>query len=852
MKVPPTSPGIDRRLKHRLTQYLSSNRCGGYVDIAIVAADLQKSYSAEYGRRKRNAFRIQVEKVFKVICSENEEIGDLENAHLAKRARRGPDGVLECPSEDSTDTDDYSEQPSSNHMNNSLLSLYRKGNPDSASDTPSKNEGPDTSTPAISRAGQAGATGNSQDTRSSEAGWFIDTTPSRAIGKNLLIDLCDDGEGEKKAEGRENHVDISLLESEKKPKLKKSRKGKAESRDVDEEIKSALMNNKGKGKAIELQRSSVCFDDVGGNDSTLTEVCKLLIHMRHPEVYQHLGVVPPRGFLLHGPPGCGKTLLAQAIAGALDIPMLKVAATEMVSGVSGESEQKLRELFDQAVGSAPCILFIDEIDAITPKREVASKDMERRIVAQLLACMDDLNNLSITAQVLVIGATNRPDSLDPALRRAGRFDREICLGIPDEGARQKILQTLCRKLKLPESFDFKRLAHLTPGYVGADLMALCREAAMCAVNRALIQLQEQRPVEAGVEGPASEPGDPTPKLLDHRVQPSQDELQQLLKMLKDQTPFPEEQLHRMRIEMEDFLTALPAVQPSAKREGFATVPDVTWADIGALDEIREELTMAILAPVRNPEQFKALGLMAPAGVLLAGPPGCGKTLLAKAVANESGLNFISVKGPELLNMYVGESERAVRQVFQRASNSSPCVIFFDEIDALCPRRSGHESGSSVRVVNQLLTEMDGLETRRQVFIMAATNRPDIIDPAILRPGRLDKTLYVGLPPPADRFAILKTITKDGTRPPLGADVVLEAIAFDERCDCFTGADLSALVREASISALRIKMLKEDPAGSVENIHVYQKHFEEAFMKVKPSVSKKDQIMYELLRQSLSR
>ncbi|KAM5164425.1 nuclear valosin-containing protein-like [Mantella aurantiaca] len=845
MKIRPVSPGIDRRLKHRLTQYLSSNRCAGYVDISAVAADLQKTYSAEYGRRKRNAFRIQVEKVFKVICEDNEDIEAMEGAHLAKRTKKEDDGDMERSSDDSTDTDDYSEQPSLNHMNSSLLSLYRKGNPDS--DTPSKNDIPDTSTPAPSRS--AAHTGHP---RTPQADWFIDKTPSKSVGKNILIDLCDEGENEKRAAIEEKSVDVSLLESEKKKprKGKKSQKVKSESQDVDDQIKSVLMKDKAKGKAIELQRSSVRFDDVGGNDKTLAEVCKLLIHMRHPEVYQHLGVVPPRGFLLHGPPGCGKTLLAQAIVGELDLPMLKVAATEMVSGVSGESEQKLRELFDQAVSSAPCILFIDEIDAITPKREVASKDMERRIVAQLLTCMDDLNNLEVTAQVLVIGATNRPDSLDPALRRAGRFDREICLGIPDEKARQRILQTLCRKLRLPDSFDYQQLAHLTPGYVGADLMALCREAAMGAVNRALIQLREIKGSEASAE--PNSPPDGTSDLKVQNGQPNQDELQRLLEVLKEQTPFPEEHLQGLRIEMSDFLSALPNVQPSAKREGFATVPDVTWADIGALEEIREELTMAILAPVRNPEQFKALGLMAPAGVLLAGPPGCGKTLLAKAVANESGLNFISVKGPELLNMYVGESERAVRQVFQRASNSSPCVIFFDEIDALCPRRSGHESGASVRVVNQLLTEMDGLESRRQVFIMAATNRPDIIDPAILRPGRLDKTLYVGLPPPADRLAILRTITKNGTRPPLASDVDLEAIAFDERCDCFTGADLTALVREASISALRAEMSQPEPIGSKGQIEVYKRHFEDAFSKVKPSVSKKDQWMYEELRLSLSR
>uniref|UniRef100_A0A6Q2YKY0 AAA+ ATPase domain-containing protein n=1 Tax=Esox lucius TaxID=8010 RepID=A0A6Q2YKY0_ESOLU len=538
------------------------------------------------------------------------------------------------------------------------------------------------------------------------------------------------------------------------------------------------------------------------------EVCKLLIHMRHPEVYEQLGVVPPRGFLLHGPPGCGKTLLAQAVAGEMELPMLKVSAPELVSGVSGESEQKLRELFEQAVTNSPCILFIDEIDAITPKREVASKDMERRIVAQLLTCMDDLNSLAVTTQVLVIGATNRPDSLDPALRRAGRFDKEICLGIPDEAARLRILKTLCRKLKLPEDFDYRQLARLTPGYVGADLMALCREAAMSAVNRVLLEMQPQNqlPVVEGKEESQGPQGTrPLPK--------AQDGLCRLLSLLKSSESLSAEQLAGLCILMSDFQGSLASVQPSAKREGFATVPDVTWEDVGALQDIREELTMAILAPVRSPEQFKALGLSAPAGVLLAGPPGCGKTLLAKAVANESGLNFISVKGPELLNMYVGESERAVRQVFQRGQNSAPCVIFFDEIDALCPRRSGHESGASVRVVNQLLTEMDGLETRRQVFIMAATNRPDIIDPAVLRPGRLDKTLYVGLPPPSDRHAILLTITKVTRK---------SAVERSQRS--------SSLIVTPSVSGWT--------CGPVAKIRVSKKNFEDAFKKVRPSVSKK--------------
>uniref|UniRef100_A0A8C7Q2P7 Nuclear VCP like n=1 Tax=Oncorhynchus mykiss TaxID=8022 RepID=A0A8C7Q2P7_ONCMY len=741
--------GVDNRLKQRVEQYLS-NQSGQYVDITSMAHDLQRLYRMDYGRRNKTAFKIQP----------------------------------------------------INLMNNSLMSLYKKGNPESGASPRRDKSATDSPAP------EAHSTPQSVGTKVSAGGWFIDK--GRGLEHdNILIDLCE--------EEAASPTDASMLEPEKTPKKGKFKKSKRRkegaSKGNDGDIEASIMNKKGKGsrtKSIELQYSTLKFEDVGGNEDTLTEVCKLLIHMRHPEVYQQLGVVPPRGFLLHGPPGCGKTLLAQAVAGEMELPMLKVSAPELVSGVSGESEQKLRELFEQAVTSSPCILFIDEIDAITPKREVASKDMERRIVAQLLTCMDDLNSLAVTAQVMVIGATNRPDSLDPALRRAGRFDKEICLGIPDEAARLRILKTLCRKLKLPEDFDYRQLARLTPGYVGADLMALCREAAMSAVNRVLLERQDKNQglVPMAEERAESEGPQGAGPLPQDKQQLPLGELCRLLSLLKSSESLSEEQLAGLCILMSDFQGSLASVQPSAKREGFATVPDVTWEDVGALHDIREELTMAILAPVRSPEQFKALGLSAPAGVLLAGPPGCGKTLLAKAVANESGLNFISVKGPELLNMYVGESERAVRQVFQRGRNSAPCVIFFDEIDALCPRRSGHESGASVRVVNQLLTEMDGLETRRQVFIMAATNRPDIIDPAVLRPGRLDKTLYVGLPPPSDRHAILLTITKGGSRPHLEQDVSLEEMAHDVRSDCFTGADLSALVREASVNALRAYLLTQ--------------------------------------------
>ncbi|XP_043531500.1 nuclear valosin-containing protein-like [Chiloscyllium plagiosum] len=836
----------DPRLKHRVKQYLRNSR-DRYVDIGILAADLQRLYSSDYGRRKRNAFRIQVDKVFQSIRN---EMAYLEEEHLVKRARQSRTQDGRGLTSDSSDSEDYPEYPLTNHMNTSLLSLYRKTNPDPPATPAAKKVSEDGSNHGHEASQTLGQSqGSLQGTELSEDSWFIDKIPGAPRSEAHLLDEKESKQNPERLEA----LPVDQGTRKQRRLSKRKRQDREESKDVDAQIESSVLNRKAK-KGFELHHSTVTFEDVGGCEGTLKAVCQLLIHMRHPEVYQQLGVVPPRGFLLHGPPGCGKTLLAQAIAGVRPICSQKLSSQGCDlawdcpipgSGLSGRVPVLLISmsvrtdviLFLLHQLQAPCIVFIDEIDAISPKREVASKDMERRIVAQLLTCMDDLNNLASTTQVLVIGATNRPDSLDPALRRAGRFDREICLGIPSEGAREQILRTLCRRLKLPELFDFRQLARLTPGYVGADLMALCREAAMHTVNRVLIQQRED-----------SRQADTS------QQQTELAEFERLCTLLKDPSPLSEKELQKLHIEMTDFTDSLSVVQPSAKREGFATVPDVTWADIGALQEIREELSMAILAPIRYPEHFQLLGLSSPAGLLLAGPPGCGKTLLAKAVANESGLNFISVKGPELLNMYVGESERAVRQVFQRARNSAPCVIFFDELDSLCPRRSEHESGASVRVVNQLLTEMDGLETRKQVFIMAATNRPDIIDPAVLRPGRLDKTLYIGLPKASDRFAILQTLTKFGTHPLLNSDVDLSVIASDQRCDSFSGADLSALVREASINALRQHLSgqpsEQAPAPS-SGIRVARHHFEAAFEKVKPSVSKKDQLMYEMLRQSLS-
>lgn len=427
-------------------------------------------------------------------------------------------------------------------------------------------------------------------------------------------------------------------------------------RKADRNIESLL------SKQISLKEKYLCepkltFDDFGGIERVIDDIKRLMFHLRHPVLYTTIGVDPPRGFLLHGPPGVGKSAIVEAIAHDLSIPLLRCGATEIVAGISGESESKIRELFSLAKSMKPCILFIDEIDSITQKRENAAKEMERRIVTQLLTSLDGLAS-SDSDGVMVIGATNRPDSIDPALRRAGRFDREISLGMPDQRARNDILKVLCKNVKLSDNFDFDVLAHKTPGYVGADLKSLIREAAITALERVL---------------------------LTHKLDiNSSFDTQQLN---------PEELTSSLTILMEDFDKAVKQIQPSSKREGFATVPDVTWQDIGALKEIRQELQLSILAPVKYEKEVKTLGLSTSVGILLCGPPGCGKTLLAKAIANESGINFISVKGPELLNMYVGESERAIRCVFNRARNSQPCVVFFDEMDALCPKRNDSEVSS---------------------------------------------------------------------------------------------------------------------------------------------------------------
>ncbi|KAI6108900.1 P-loop containing nucleoside triphosphate hydrolase protein [Pisolithus croceorrhizus] len=610
------------------------------------------------------------------------------------------------------------------------------------------------------------------------------------------------------------------------------------------------------------------LSDLGGVDECVEKMLELVaLPLCHPEVYLHTGVQPPRGVLLHGPPGCGKTLLANAIAGELGVPFINISAPSIVSGMSGESEKTLRDTFEEAKRAAPCLLFIDEIDAITPKRESAQREMERRIVAQFLTCMDDMSwEKNDNKPVMVIGATNRPDSLDAALRRAGRFDHEVSMGVPDEEARQKILRVLCAKLRLEGDFDFAALAKATPGYVGADLSALTGAAGVIAVKRIFQELKDGSLVLPSIQEEIS--GDTSMAVDSDHQTPATEAVSNpapfssLVSQLSSSSiahflsahpsPLTPSQLAPLCITSSDFRAALSQVQPSSKREGFATVPDVTWADVGALRGIREELQMAIVQPIRRPELFSAVGIVAACGVLLWGPPGCGKTLLAKAVANESRANFISVKGPELLNKYVGESERAVRQVFSRARASSPCVIFFDELDALVPRRDDSLSDSSARVVNTLLTELDGLDARKSVYVIAATNRPDMIDPAMVRPGRLDKLLYVDLPNAEERTEILRTLVR---RVPLQGEAVLAHTEklIQDHCEGYTGADIAALIREAGVAALRrvLGSLEgmEEPRGKQEQprVLVTERDFALAVGKIGPSVSPSQRRKYEALR-----
>lgn len=603
------------------------------------------------------------------------------------------------------------------------------------------------------------------------------------------------------------------------------------------------LSKKRKAASVAIDKSPpthISLADVGGVDNIIRQFEDLLVlPMTRPEIYASSKVQPPRGVLIHGPPGCGKTMIANAFAAELGVNFISIAAPSIVSGMSGESEKALREHFEEAKKFAPCLVFIDEIDAITPKRESAQREMEKRIVAQLLTCMDDLALEKTDGKpVIVLAATNRPDSLDAALRRGGRFDKEINMTVPSEPARAQILRALTRGTNIAIDVDFDLLAKRTPGFVGADLNDLVSTAGAAAIKRYLAILKtNSEAATADVDMGNADTNEQTRlgSAASTSISPVVTSLRKLIKYTKETPPSASEP-DAIQISQTDFITSLPLVQPSALREGFATIPTTTFADIGALGHHRTELLSTIIQPILDPGLYARVGITAPSGLLLWGPPGCGKTLLAKAVANESKANFISVKGPELLNKYVGESERAVRQVFVRARSSVPVVIFFDELDALVPRRDGAMSEASARVVNTLLTELDGVGGAREgIYVIAATNRPDIIDPAMLRPGRLETLLFVGLPGIDDRVEILRTLIRRSLKEVLFTEQMAEVA---RACEGFSGADLEALLRRAGYAAIR--------KGSVTR-GIELEDFQKAREEVRRSVSDKDMIRYEKLR-----
>ena len=551
----------------------------------------------------------------------------------------------------------------------------------------------------------------------------------------------------------------------------------------------------------------ISYEDIGGLQEEIRKIREMVeLPLKYPELFERLGVEAPKGVLLYGPPGTGKTLLAKAVANETNAAFFSISGPEIMSKFYGESEERLREIFRQAEENAPSIIFIDEIDAIAPKREEVTGEVEKRVVSQLLALMDGLKP---RGRVVVIGATNRPNAIDPALRRPGRFDREIEIGVPNKQGRLEIMQIHTRGMPLAEDVNLEKIASVTHGFVGADLEALCKEAAMRALRRILPQIDFEKEI------------------------------------------IPAEILNKITVTMNDFMEALKDVEPSAMREVLIEVPTVKWEDIGGLADVKLELQEAVEWPLKYPEIFEHMDAKPPKGILLYGPPGTGKTLLAKSVANESEANFISVKGPELLSKWVGESERAVREIFRKAKQAAPSIIFFDEIDSIAPTRGGGYGDSHVteRVISQLLTEMDGLEELRGVVVIAATNRPDIIDPALLRPGRFDKLLYV---PPPDFEARKEILKIHLNKKPLAEDLNIDELA--KRTEGYTGADLAAICNTAVTLAIREHIIEnknpEEAKKNLKNIKLYKRHFEEALKKVKP-ISQRELEMYKKISEEFA-
>jgi len=546
-----------------------------------------------------------------------------------------------------------------------------------------------------------------------------------------------------------------------------------------------------RGSALRGGTAQVAYEDIGGLKDEIQKVREMIeLPLRHPEIFEKLGIEAPKGILLHGPPGTGKTLLAKAVASESNSHFISISGPEIMSKFYGESEARIREIFKEAKEKAPSIIFIDEIDSIAPKREEVTGEVERRVVSQLLSVMD---GLEARGKVIVIAATNRPNALDPALRRPGRFDREIEIKVPDKRGRLEILQIHTHNMPLDTDVNQDRVAAVTHGFVGADLEYLCKEAAMKCLRRLLPELN----------------------LEDEKIPP--------------------ETLEKLVITMNDFDNAIKEIMPSAMREVYLESPDIPWTEIGGLEEVKRELQEAVEWPLRYPNLYKELGHTVPKGILLHGPSGTGKTMLAKAVATESEANFISVKGPELMSKWVGESEKGVREIFRRARQASPCVIFFDEIDSIAPSRGGGMEGgvhsSAERMVSQLLTEMDGIQEIHEVVVLAATNRIDMIDTALLRPGRFDKIVYVPKPDVKTRQKILEIHTKGK---PLGRDVDLITIA--EVTEGFSGADVSAVANTAVSLVLHEYLAKystpEEAAKHSSEALVSMQHFEEAVKKIR--------------------
>uniref|UniRef100_A0A0N4ZPK9 AAA domain-containing protein n=1 Tax=Parastrongyloides trichosuri TaxID=131310 RepID=A0A0N4ZPK9_PARTI len=665
-----------------------------------------------------------------------------------------------------------------------------------------------------------------------------DIAEIRVINNNLSI-LSNDGEvnsSTKNFTTPTNNKEFKSTIFKSKGSVGKSSHKKRKNDDIDEDIKDKLVK-----KAMEngmdcngthiIIEPTTSFDDMGGVDQQKYEALEMCLYLKQGNIFKSIGMSPPKGIILHGPRGTGKTMFAEALAKLLKIPLIKVSCTKIFGGITGKSEENLRNVFKAAEKIKSCVLLLDQVEVIASSTN-KDKQSQNRLISQLMLCMDELGNNNIMEDndsidvnddmeiddginrnlsgVIVIATTHKIEDIDEGLRRAGRFDKELFFGIPNEKGRYEILNKLTRNVKICNASEIlPNICKEIPGYVGADIQSLVREASMRSIRRVL-----RTNFNIG--------RDDETLLM---------KTQHILEMMN--YTLSDEQMSTFIVEKIDFDEARKKIQPSAIREGFATVPDTTWEDIGALSKVRDELNWAILYPITKSEIFTSLNIIPKAsGILLYGPPGCGKTLVAKAVANQSRLNFISVKGPELINMYVGESERAVRTVFQRARNSAPCVIFFDEIDALAPTRSSKSQSSETRLVNQLLTEMDGVEGRSDVYLIAATNRLDIVDPAILRPGRLDRKVYVGIPSVEDKIDILIKVSKYGKVPKVeNYEYTFKTICEMEKVKNFSGADITQLLHQASMIAVR-----DIQEGESNHHSVTIQHFERALSKMKASVS----------------